>query len=245
MSKQGWEPEPHDPREFGMTAWWLPQNIFGEHGVGFMGLYQWRKRFNTVEKVVRSSLMVRDTGGGEPFVIVCDDIKQDDEIREYCWRMTTKPDVKLVSFNGKEAILAGTDGSGSQQLIVRLLSSVSSTMHGDVRCEFETFHKPDHKQKRLPDGSMVQLPMGRMMFKVRAKSAQFKIAFFALPRSGQSPPTTVWNDDGTRLCVISCDADKKPITTVVQFSVGQVVGETAMTVFDAECMSTVSYPDKS
>jgi hypothetical protein len=231
MSPQGWEAEPHDPREFGMSAWWLPQKVFDERNVGFTGLFQWRRRFNFVAQVARSALMVRNTGG-EPFVIVCDNVKQDEKMREYAWSMTTPDDVELASFDGKDAVLVGRQTSGDdQQLVVRLLAP-PTTSDAEVSCRFETFYKPDPKH-RLPDGSLFQIGKGRMVFKVTATSAQFKIAFFCLRAHDKSPPETVWNDDGTQLCVTASGLSFSPAPTTIAFGIGDEAGETTMTVIDA------------
>lgn len=221
MAPQGWEPEPHSPREFGMTTWWLPNKIFGETNIGFDGLHQWRRRFNTVEYVTRSAMMVR--GKSKPFVIVCDDVKQDDEEREYSWSMTTPTDVSLVSFNGTDAVLGET--GGDRRLVVRVLSAAD----GDVSCEFAPFSKPDLKRKN-PDGTYVQLHCARLKFTVKATEAHFRIAFFGLASADEDMPRTSWNDDKSKLTVSPVDSTEAPVE--INFGTGDHK-ETTMAIAEA------------
>jgi hypothetical protein len=187
MAAQGWEHEPHDPRHFGMTSWWLPNKIFDEPNVGFAGLHQWRKRFNTVARIARSTLMVRDTE--HPFVVLCDDAVKDGDEHDYAWCMTTPADVTLLAFDGRDATLGERGGAG-RRLLVRLLDGGGGV---PVRCELLPFSKPDPKRK-LPDGTPAQIAFARLRFTLRAKEAHFRIGFFPLPEPSSAPPATVWKD---------------------------------------------------
>lgn len=186
MSRDGWEHEPHDPRDFGMTAWWLPKKLYDEPNVGFTGLYQWRKRFNSVANVSRSALMVRDTD--LPFVVMCDNAVKDRDEHEYAWCMTTPEDIVLESFDGRDAIL-GEKGDGCRLLLVRILESEGVEK---VDCSLSPFSKPDPKRK-LSDGSLVQISFGRLQFKYTAKEMQLKLGFFPLPSSSTKLPMTTWS----------------------------------------------------
>jgi hypothetical protein len=88
----GWEREPSSPQSFGMTAHWLPDKLYDEPDVAFMGLYQLRRRFNTVRKMTRSVIMVRDSPS--PYLILADDCSKGDGARhEYTWSMAVMSDV--------------------------------------------------------------------------------------------------------------------------------------------------------
>jgi hypothetical protein len=196
MSAQGWEREPHSPFDFGMNSWWLPNKLYDEPGVGFTGLYQWRKRFNTVSRVTRSSLMVRDTP--LPFVIIADDAVKDDDEHEYAWCMTTPADVVLTSFDGRDAVL-GEQGNGNRRLLVRILAGNHN--NGKMECTLQPFSKPDPKRK-LSDGSFVQIPFARLRFKGKAKELHLKLGFFPLATPSTALPVTYWEEEGDHMANI-------------------------------------------
>lgn len=196
MSSQGWEREPHDPRDFGMTAWWLPKKLYDEPNVSFPGLYQWRKQFNSVKSISRSALMVR--GPAAPFVVMCDDAVKDDDEHEYAWCMTTPEDVTLLSFDGKDVVL-GERGSGGRRLLVRILESNGGE---NVQCTLDAFSKPDPKVK-LPDGTFKQIPFARLQIKYSAKCMHLKLGFFPLSDANSEMPVTSWSSDNEILSVNS------------------------------------------
>lgn len=196
MSSQGWEHEPHDPRDFGMTAWWLPKKIYNEPNVSFAGLNQWRKRFNSVKKVTRSAMMVR--APDEPFVILCDDAVKDEDEHEYAWCMTTPEDVTLLSFDGQDAVLGEKGGEG-RRLLVRILDSNGGD---NVQCRLDAFSKPDPKVK-LADGTCKQIPFARLQIKYRARGMHLKLGFFPMKDSGVEMPKTSWSPDRKVLSVNS------------------------------------------
>lgn len=179
----GWEPEPHDPRDFNMTEWWLPNKIFDEPDIAFVGLWQWRRRISTVAKVTRTTLMVRSAPS--PFVIICDDAVKDEEEHEYTWRMTMPIDVVLISFDGRDAIL-GEKGDAGRRLLVRLLDVNGGA---SVECSHAEFSKEHDKQKNA-DGSWKLIYYTRLQFKLCAKEAHFKIGLFPLESESSEIPTT-------------------------------------------------------
>lgn len=196
MSSQGWEHEPHDPRDFGMTAWWLPKKLYAEPNVSFAGLNQWRQRFNSVKHVTRSAMMVR--GSTTPFVVISDDAVKDDDAHEYAWCMTTPEDVILLSFDGKDAIL-GEKGSGGRRLLVRILESNNGQA---VQCSLDAFSKPDPKVK-LADGTCKQIPFARLQFKYTDKEMHLKLGFFPLQSASSEVPMTSWSADNKILSINS------------------------------------------
>lgn len=178
---EGWEPEPQDPRDYGMNTWWLPNRVFDEPDVAFTGLYQWRRRFNDVAQTTRSTLMVREAEA--PFVIISDDAAKGDEAEhDYVWNMTMPSDAVLVSFDGTDAVIGESSG-GDRRLVVRLLDESTA---GKAECNIHTsevINPKNHNDKHI---------YNRLQFKLKAVEAHFKIGLFPLPCSDAPLPTTTW-----------------------------------------------------
>lgn len=193
-----WEPEPQGPRDFGMTSWWLPNKIFDEPDVAFAGLFQWRKRFNTVSQITRSTLMVRDVAS--PFVIISDDaVAGDGTVHDYTWNMTMPEDTFLISFDGRDA-LVGEEGYGGRRLLVRLLDGSGSD---NVTCNIVqsiVLH---------PGNDNIRHAYNRLQFKLNAAEAHFKILFFPLETGSSQLPTTRWatGDDGDSNKTLAVNGD--------------------------------------
>lgn len=188
--RDGWERDSSNPREFGMTAFWLPHKIHDEPNVAFQGLFQWRRRINSVSKMTRSMLVVRDTK--VPYVIIADDCEQLADAHgtehEYTWAMAVTNDMNLRSFDGTDAVLSDDDDSG-RSLVLRVLSSCRGA---PLICELERYQK-ENKKKRLPDGSFEKLDASRLTFKTHSATAcNFNIGMFPLTSADSSPPETIW-----------------------------------------------------
>lgn len=182
--KQGYEPEPSDPRDFGYNVWWAPTKLYGERNVAFVGLHQWRKRFATVEKVTRSAMLVR---AARPFTIVADNVKKDDEEHEYAWAMSTPDDVQLVSFDGTDAILTETEGSGRRFLIRSLcLDNV------ELQCSFHALEKLGETANRDDKARQIVL-------RCHANGVKFIFLMFSLPTAEFKAPETAWIEEGKLL----------------------------------------------
>lgn len=178
MTIHSYEPEMNDPRAFGMSAWWLPHKLYGERNVAFEGLFQWKRRFNTVQKVTRSVLMVRGT---VPYIIIADSAKKDDdEVHLYKWSMTTPNDVELESFDGQNAILRDK-AKPNRRLLLRCLDA----SNGRVECAFEVFSNDAHM------GNPVQT-LGRVAFSKMCTDADFRVLLYPLPNAGSMLPQTSW-----------------------------------------------------
>lgn len=177
---KGWEIEPNDPRDFGYNVWWSPYKLYGERDVAFVGLYQWRKRFATVEKVLRSTMMVRTI---RPFVIVSDNVKKDDNMHMYSWGMTTPSDVQLESFDGKDAILAETDGSGRRFLVRSLCPEYIK-----LECSFRSIEKLNKSDSKHDHAC-------QLMFSCTTNYAKFIFFLFSLPFEESTAPDTVWIEE--------------------------------------------------
>lgn len=188
--REGWEKDWTNPRDFGMAAYWLPSKIHDEPNVGFQGLHQWRRRINNVTKVTRSMIVVRETK--VPYVIFADDCEQpsseNSPEHEYTWAMAVANDVKLLSFDGTDAILFDDDDS-RRRLVLRILSSCRGA---PLKCELTRYQR-ENKKKRLPDGAFEKIDASRLIFTTRAGlMCNFNIALFPLASDNCSPPKTTW-----------------------------------------------------
>lgn len=212
-TKRGWEVEPNDPRDFGYNVWWAPYKLFGEKNVAFVGLYQWRKRFASVEKVLRSTMLVRAT---RPYVIISDDVKKDNEEHKYTWAMTTPNDIELESFDGTDAILVESGGDG-RRFLVRSLCGEKHNLECSFR-NMETCNKSSLKQDHA----------SQLMFTCTALQVKFKFLLFSLPKAESTALETVWVQKDSVLRV------RDPETAQSQnicFCVGDN-GETSMKVLE-------------
>lgn len=189
-SKQGFEAEPNDPRDFGYNVWWSPQKVFGERNVGFNGLFVWRKRIATVENVTRSTIMVR---AKKPFVIIADDIEKDDENHEYSWALTTPRDVSYAGFDGNQAVLKD---EMDRQLIVRNITS--SVV--DLRCLFRSIEKQDDK---IPATDQAN----QLVFSCTAKKVQFRFLLYSLTGEAKHLESS-WSNDGDIVQVRNPNVDE-------------------------------------
>lgn len=213
-SKHGFEPEPNDPRDFGYNVWWAPHKLFDERNVAFVGLFQWRKRFAAVEKVLRSAMMVRSE---KPFLLITDDVKKDEEEHKYSWAMTTPTDIQLNSFDGEDAILSETGGCGRRFL-------VRSLCRGDkeMECQHRLIEKAN-KSARTTE-TIRQLV-------ISCRSTEVKLIFFLfpLPTASSTPPETSWEDDG-KLRVYNPEDQE---TVLISFGAGDD-GATSMEVVETD-----------
>jgi hypothetical protein len=214
----GWEHEPNSPQDFGMTAYWLPDKLYDEPNVAFQGLHQLRRRFNTVKKITRSFLMVRDSP--IPFAVLADDcVKGDGTKHEYSWAMAVDHDIKLLSFDGRDVVLEETCPNSDRRLVLRILTAYGGS---EIECNLEKYLK-DNTRKKLPDGSCEQIEAFRLTLKTTSVDAHFNIAFFPLKDSESLPPTTTWTDS-RHLLVESQGSSDASIPTVHIIEYGDAPG---------------------
>ncbi len=202
----GFEAELHDPREFGMSAWWLPHKINGERNVGFIGLNQWRRLFNEVKQVTRSALMVR---GPMPYMILADTIIKDEDEHVYKWCMTTPPDLDLECFDGKDAIL-GEINEPRRRLLIRALDGDSVSME----CTFEKFNNEE-------DGSKPVQDFGRLEFTTSGTRAIFRLMICAVQHD--ILPETCWLEENKVLEVSGVNPEHRE---VIEFGRGTMNEDT-------------------
>lgn len=210
-TKHGFEAEPSDPHDFGYNVWWSPNRVFGERHVGFEGLFIWRKRAAFLKQVTRSTILVR---GSWPFVIITDDIVNDDgKEHDYEWAMTTPCDVTLLQNKGFEAVL-GETGEMSRRMVVRSLGYSDKSM----RCSFITLNK---NNEDLPDSERPR----QVIFAQRAHDIKFIFLLYDLDVSVQEDIVqTKWVDDGT---VLEVTNSARKESRHLKFAVGKY-GETTI-----------------
>lgn len=122
-----WVPEQADPYELGWPKGetWLPRDLSNQPDLGFEGIWQMKKRINEVEYAHRSAVVAR---GAHPYVLIVDDVKQDDAQREYRWKMATPKDLSFAGSLYNDLILQEQSNGdqwmvplGSKRLLVREL----------------------------------------------------------------------------------------------------------------------------
>jgi hypothetical protein len=230
MASQGWEWEPHSPRDFGMTAWWLPEKLYNEPDVGFEGLNICRRRINTVQKVTRSALMVRQAP--RPYLLITDDALKDGEEREYAWLMATLPDIELDSFDGRDAILRESASEGARRLLIRVLQGTGGSV---VECKHERYSKLDTKRKDK-DGQHPELVGHRLVLTTRGREATFRLLIFGFGDSLSSLPATSWLDENRLQVDMAAEnaatdgMQHEASSHIIQYSRGPEHGETRMSV---------------
>ncbi len=123
-----WVPEKEDPYQLGWPTeeTWLPHDISNQPDLGFEGVWQMKKRINNVDHAFRSAVVAR---GEHPYVLIVDDVKQDDQERRYEWLLSTPGDVRFAGqFHNDIVLQDGAAGdafvvpAGTRRLLVRMLA---------------------------------------------------------------------------------------------------------------------------
>lgn len=196
LSGDGFELEPSDPRDFGMSSWWLPNKLYGERNTAFQGLHQWRRRLAKVQHVTRSALMVRtDT----PYMLLCDRVRKGENECAYTWAMVVPIDVELASFDGRDAILSEKGDSG-RRLLIRTIGSDGN----EIKCRYETIKA---------NGSGTD-EFGRIVFEYVANEANFRFLVYPLVDSDASSPSTEWKESNKVLEIKTADGASTHIITL-------------------------------
>jgi hypothetical protein len=230
MASQDWEWESHSPRYFGMTAWWLPDKLCGEPDVGFACLNLYRQRINTVQKVTRIVLMVRQAPS--PYLLITDDALKDGEDREYDWLMATPPDIDLESFDGRDATLRERKSEGARRLLIRVLQGTGGSA---VECKHERYSKLDVKRKDK-GGKHPELVGHRLVLTTRGRGDVFRLLIVGLGHSSCPRPATSWRDanclqvDMPAATAVAGGRPHKASSHTIQYSRGDEDGATRMSV---------------
>jgi hypothetical protein len=90
-----WVPEREDPYKLGWPAAedFLPHDLSDQPDLGFVGIWLYKKRINTVAYAFRTAVLVR---GERPYVLIVDDVRQDERERLYEWYLQVAPDLELL-----------------------------------------------------------------------------------------------------------------------------------------------------
>ncbi|MEM7112591.1 MAG: hypothetical protein AAF614_09160 [Chloroflexota bacterium] len=120
-SDPNWEHETIDPATFfvsGAAPNWLPNSLWDSANHGYRGMWMWRRPHLPVQKAFRSVAYVRTTA---PFVIIADDIRQDNSSHLYESLLQLPYDLDQMTVNGNDAILWAT--GENTRLLVRVLQA--------------------------------------------------------------------------------------------------------------------------
>jgi hypothetical protein len=149
----------------------------------------WRSEWNPVQKAFRTVSLVR---GSNPYVLIIDDIKKDNQLRLYEWLLQMLDTNQVVSSNDKEIIMK----QGDERLLVRLIHA-----NGAVRSSIENF-----KVDRMIDNGgsdKIHSNIGvkkRLIFSSETSDPRFKILLYP-HQEGMSLPSTSANNDGNSIII--------------------------------------------
>jgi hypothetical protein len=123
-----WVQEKANPYDLGWPQEedWLPTQIYDQPEMGFIGIWQYKKRINQVDRVFRTAIMVR---GENPYVLIVDDVKKDDQPHLYEWYLQTAEDLTIATMQHQDIYLRPKDEErigtfapiGSERMLVRTL----------------------------------------------------------------------------------------------------------------------------
>lgn len=181
-----WEHENIDPRTFYTAAPapdWVGNTLWNDPNAGYKGLWMWRRPNLPVEKAYRSIAYVRSD---EPFVILADDIKQDNTVRNYQSYIQLPFDLDQMSVNGNDAILwaKGDD----RRLLVRVLQA-NTANNSTISFQNEAYTT-----------SISPMDARRLIIGLDAVDPQLKIMLWPY-KNGDALLQTNWNSDMTELSV--------------------------------------------
>ena len=148
-----------------------------------------------VQRAFRSGGLVR---GSHPYVLITDDIQQDNASHEYVWNMILEDDlvqdsVAAGSENGafRQDIIIGEKsrkGADARFMLVRILDADGLSPKAPATVETYSMINPPQKD----------IVMNHLAITAKTVAPDFKVLLFPY-RSGQAQPTTNWNADRTVL----------------------------------------------
>lgn len=184
---------------------------------------QLRAPWNPVQRATRISGLFR---GKHPYVLVCDDMKKDEQERLYEWRMNMPTDVDLVSLKGNELLLGDqttqrspyterdelfqsgfqrnrttlVPANGDRLLLVRVLDRgepLLSALQENIRLQIVEYLKTDDSHQFLGRSN----GLGKQVV-VPARSTATRTRVLLFPhKSGEELPVSSWNESKTVLTV--------------------------------------------
>jgi hypothetical protein len=223
-----WEPEKSDPYKLGWPADedWLPHDISAQPDIGFCGVWQMKRRINDVRYAFRTAIMAR---GENPYVLIVDDVKQDDAERLYEWYLAVPRDVEFAGQFQKDILLQDGEAgdafrpkAGTRRLLVRVLSPYEDLpetgnfykqpnfIRGVRFGEHVSSVHQDERRNRLGNAKFRRLDIpwrgtaGRFVVLLHPYKTDLNgpdKTYLACPRGSTAMPGTSWNQDRTELTV--------------------------------------------
>ncbi|MGA1531215.1 MAG: hypothetical protein ACO398_10805 [Kiritimatiellia bacterium] len=177
-----WEHETSDPRDLGWPddPDWLPHTLYGTPEIGYQGSWMWRRPYNPVERAYRTVHLVR---GKQPYALIEDDIKKDDQAHRYEWYMHIANDLVIVSQSGRSIVLGRADDEPSDpQLLVQIVQArdVTGETPDELDVKQENYTVAVDKYKKVIAGN-------RLIIGVDSVEPRFRIALIPL-RKGETLP---------------------------------------------------------
>ena len=229
-----WVPEKEDPYDLGWPAEedFLPHDLSNQPDLGFVGIWQYKKRHNEVAHAYRTAIMVR---GEHPYVLIVDDVRKDDREHLYEWLLQLAPDLELLYARHDDIVLkeageATEKGSiraapGAKRLLVRSLGPWRefpktqpmaynrANFHTDARVESHQygFHERN-------DRAQVSARIGkRLVVPYRGASGDFVMLLYPYQTTmpnGTKEEKQAWCDEpaGAHMPETSWNADHSELT---------------------------------
>lgn len=182
-SDPNWEHETIDPATFfpaGLAPDWLGSSLWDDENMGYNGMWMWRRPHLPVQKAYRSVAFARTT---YPFVLIADDIRQDNASHLYESLMQLPFDLDQMTVNGNDAIL--WKSGETQRLLVRVLQAEGTGL-SFTNEPFTT--------------SVTAMDARRLRIGVTAVEPELKVMLWP-HEDGMALPTTTWNGDQSQLTV--------------------------------------------
>lgn len=176
-----------------------------------------RMSHNPVRKACRSILFHK---GPQPWLLVADDIRKDEQERLYEWLMQTGLDTEVLSIAGDDIVLTdpGAGRNPERRLLVRVLAMNEPGAFIDYQARpsfrLETFERRDTLEPSSPTNALAgSRSFGldkRLVIASRSVEPRFRVLLYPLAK-GAPPPTTELTDDGKAL-VIASGARKQTVS---------------------------------
>lgn len=184
-----WQHETIDPRTFFNTApSWVGSTLWDDPNMGYNGMWMWRRPNMPMQKAYRTLAYLRVD---QPFVIVADDIRQDDSTHLYESLLQLPFDLDQMSVSGNDAILWRM--GENERLLVRILQADATS--GTVGFTNEAYLT-----------SVTGIDARRLRIGVTAVEPKLKVMLWP-HMDGDPLPTTTWNGSMTELTVSGTDAE--------------------------------------
>ncbi len=172
-----------------------------------------KRPVNTLEKVIRTTAMIK---GENPFVLIVDDVKKDEEIHNYKWLAQVARDltieemvINLENQNYRnDIILKEPEATGNRKLLVRILENngydgTTAPARMDTLQYFDYF-------TGNPYNANPNWIRPRLIVESNSVAPQFKVLLFPF-EAGEELPTTSWNQNQDTLTISIGTADAQLI----------------------------------